>query len=79
MSISRQSIEELKKVAKISDFILESTQGKVRGEKGMAICPFHGEKTPSMSFTDNENLFHCFGCKEGGDIYKFVQEIIISN
>jgi len=75
MSISRQSIEELKKVAKISDFILESTQGKVRGEKGMAICPFHGEKTPSMSFTDNENLFHCFGCKEGGDIYKFVQEI----
>ena len=75
MSISRQSIEELKKIAKISDFILESTTGKVRGEKGMAICPFHGEKTPSMSFTDNENLFHCFGCKEGGDIYKFVQEI----
>ena len=75
MSISRQSIEELKKLAKISDFILESTTGKVRGEKGMAICPFHGEKTPSMSFTDNENLFHCFGCKEGGDIYKFVQEI----
>ena len=75
MSISRQSIEELKNLAKISDFILESTTGKVRGEKGMAICPFHGEKTPSMSFTDNENLFHCFGCKEGGDIYKFVQEI----
>ena len=75
MSISRQSIEELKKVAKISDFILESTTGKLRGEKGMAICPFHGEKTPSMSFTDSENLFHCFGCKEGGDLYKFVQEI----
>ena len=75
MSISRQSIEDLKKVAKISDFILESTTGKLRGEKGMAICPFHGEKTPSMSFTDSENLFHCFGCKEGGDLYKFVQEI----
>ena len=75
MSISRQSIEELKKVAKISDFVLESTTGKLRGEKGMAICPFHGEKTPSMSFTDSENLFHCFGCKEGGDLYKFVQEI----
>ena len=75
MSISRQSIEELKRVAKISDFILESTTGKLRGEKGMAICPFHGEKTPSMSFTDSENLFHCFGCKEGGDLYKFVQEI----
>ena len=75
MSISRQSIEELKRVAKISDFILESTSGKLRGDKGMALCPFHGEKTASMSFTDNENLFHCFGCKEGGDVYKFVQEI----
>jgi len=75
MSISRQSIEELKRVAKISDFILESTTGKLRGDRGMALCPFHGEKTPSMSFTDGENLFHCFGCKEGGDVYKFVQEI----
>tara|TARA_B100000131_G_scaffold143795_1_gene139921 strand:+ start:10942 stop:12618 length:1677 start_codon:yes stop_codon:yes gene_type:complete len=75
MSISRQSIEELKRVAKISDFILESTTGKLRGDKGMALCPFHGEKTASMSFTNVENLFHCFGCKEGGDIYKFVQEI----
>ena len=75
MSISRQSIEELKRVAKISDFILESTTGKLRGDRGMALCPFHGEKTASMSFTNGENLFHCFGCKEGGDIYKFVQEI----
>ena len=41
----------------------------------MALCPFHGEKTASMSFTDVENLFHCFGCKMGGDIYKYVQEI----
>ena len=75
MSISRQSIEELKRVAKISDFILESTTGKLRGDKGMALCTFHGEKTASMSFTNGENFFHCFGCKEGGDIYKFVQEI----
>ena len=37
----------------------------------MALCPFHGEKTASMSFTDEDNLFHCFGCKEGGDIYKY--------
>ncbi len=75
MSISRQSIEDLKKISKISDFILEATTGKVRGERGMALCPFHGEKTPSLSFTDSNNLYHCFGCKEGGDIYKFVQEI----
>ena len=75
MGIARQSIEDLKKRSKISDFILATTSGKLRGTKGMALCPFHGEKTASMSFTDVENLFHCFGCKEGGDIFKYVQEI----
>lgn len=75
MGITRQSIEDLKKRSKISDFILATTSGKLRGTKGMALCPFHGEKTASMSFTDVENLFHCFGCKEGGDIFKYVQEI----
>ena len=64
-----------KKRSKISDFVLSTTTGKLRGTKGMALCPFHGEKTASMSFTDVENLFHCFGCKMGGDIYKYVQEI----
>ena len=75
MGISKQSIEDLKKRSKISDFVLSTTTGKLRGTKGMALCPFHGEKTASMSFTDVENLFHCFGCKMGGDVYKYVQEI----
>ena len=75
MGISKDSIETLKLKSKISDFILSSTTGKLRGNKGMALCPFHGEKTASMSFTDEENLFHCFGCKEGGDIFKYVQLI----
>jgi DNA primase len=75
MGIAKDSIESLKLKAKISDFVLSSTTGKIRGNKGMALCPFHGEKTASMSFTDEENLFHCFGCKEGGDIFKYVQLI----
>ena len=75
MGISKQSIEDLKTKSKISDFILSSTTGKLRGNKGMALCPFHGEKTASMSFTDEENLFHCFGCKEGGDVFKYIQLI----
>ena len=75
MGIAKDSIESLKLKARISDFVLTSTSGKLRGNKGMAICPFHGEKTASMSFTDEENLFHCFGCKEGGDIFKYVQLI----
>ena len=55
MGIARQSIEDLKKRSKISDFILSTTSGTLRGTKGMALCPFHGEKTASMSFTDVEN------------------------
>ena len=62
MGISTQSIDDLRNRSKISDFILSSTTGKIRGSKGMALCPFHGEKTASMSFTDEDNLFHCFGC-----------------
>lgn len=75
MGIAKNSIEDLKKRTKISDFILSTTTGKLRGSKGMALCPFHGEKTASMSFTDVENLFHCFGCKMGGDVFKYIQEI----
>ena len=75
MGVARNSIEDLKKRTKISDFILSTTTGKLRGSKGMALCPFHGEKTASMSFTDVENLFHCFGCKMGGDVFKYIQEI----
>ena len=75
MSISKNSIEDLRKSSKISDFVMSTTTGKLRGLKGMALCPFHGEKTASMSFTDTENLFHCFGCKEGGDIFHYVQLI----
>ena len=56
MGIAKDSIESLKLKAKISDFVLSSTTGKIRGNKGMALCPFHGEKTASMSFTDEENL-----------------------
>ena len=51
MGISKQSIDDLKKRSKISDFVLSTTTGKLRGNKGMALCPFHGEKTASMSFT----------------------------
>ena len=50
MGIARQSIEDLKKRSKISDFILATTSGKLRGTKGMALCPFHGEKNCKYEF-----------------------------
>lgn len=44
---------------------------KVKGKK--AICPFHEDKDPSLSFDVPKQLFHCFGCKKSGDIITFVQ------
>ena len=40
----------------------------------MAVCPFHQEKTPSLSLDPARGLYHCFGCGKGGDVFTFVQE-----
>ena len=59
MGIARQSIEDLKKRSKISDFILSTTSGKLRGTKGMALCPFHGEKTASCLLYTSDAADDC--------------------
>lgn len=41
------------------------------GRDGMALCPFHGEKTPSMKIYPGDRGFYCFGCGAGGDVIKF--------
>ena len=50
-----------------------TTVRKVRGAV-KALCPFHAEKTPSMSIDPARGLYHCFGCGVGGDVFTFVQE-----
>ena len=46
---------------------------KARGARLLGLCPFHEEKTPSFSVDPKAQLFYCFGCHTGGDIFKFVQ------
>lgn len=43
-----------------------------RIHKGKWLCPFHDDKTPSMSISDKKNVFYCFSCGTGGDIFTFV-------
>ena len=45
-----------------------------KGGKYWACCPFHNEKTPSFTVNEDEGFFYCFGCKEAGDVIKFVQK-----
>lgn len=45
-----------------------------KGKSWWGLCPFHNEKTPSFSVSEDKQLYHCFGCGVGGDVIKFVQE-----
>ena len=73
--ISEEKIAEIKQVAKISDFISPYVSLKRRGRSITGLCPFHAEKTPSFSVNDERGFFHCFGCGEGGNVFKFLMKI----
>ena len=65
----------LKEKSDIVDVIGSYVALDKKGGQYWACCPFHHEKTPSFAVTHDEQFYHCFGCKESGDVIKFVQEI----
>ncbi len=66
----------LKQQADIVRVIGEYVRLKRAGAQNYSgLCPFHGEKTPSFSVHASRQFFHCFGCGESGDVYKFLQRI----
>jgi len=70
----REDIERVRSATNIVDLVDSVTTVRKRGRSVKAICPFHQEKTASMSIDVARGLYHCFGCGVGGDIFKFVQE-----
>lgn len=70
----RGDIDRVREATDIVDLISEVTKVKKSGRSYMAVCPFHEEKTPSMSVDRARGLYHCFGCGKGGDIFEFVKE-----
>ena len=65
----------LKQKSDIIDVIRSYVALDKKGGQYWACCPFHHEKTPSFAVSEDEQFYHCFGCKESGDVIKFVQEI----
>lgn len=58
----------------IVDIVGETVKLTRKGNRYWGLCPFHAEKTPSFSVTPDRNMFYCFGCHAGGDIFSFVMK-----
>ncbi len=72
MAFPDSFVEEVRRVADIVRVISEHVALKKMGTSWKGLCPFHQEKTPSFNVRQEPAVFHCFGCGEGGDVFKFV-------
>ncbi|MBI5505099.1 MAG: DNA primase [Deltaproteobacteria bacterium] len=70
--IPDDKIAEIRQAARMSEFVSPYVSLKRRGRSLLGLCPFHGEKSPSFSVSDEGGFFHCFGCGAGGNVFKFV-------
>ncbi len=73
VAYQQTDIERVRAATNIVELLEGVTTVKKTGRTYKAICPFHQEKTPSLSIDVAQGLFHCFGCGVGGDVFKFVQ------
>ena len=75
MGIVDEDVQRVRDDADIVDVIGRYVALKKTGRQFMALCPFHGEKTPSLSVSPDKGVFYCFGCQRHGDAISFVREI----
>jgi DNA primase len=72
--ISPATLDRIRAASDIVEVIGGYLRLKRAGSNFVALCPFHQEKTPSFNVNPRRQIFHCFGCHKGGDVFRFVQE-----
>jgi DNA primase len=71
---SSATLEQIRAASDIVDVIGSYLPLKRAGANFVALCPFHKEKSPSFNVNPHRQIFHCFGCHKGGDVFAFVKE-----
>lgn len=72
---SDEIIEEVRQTNDIVDIISQYVHLKRSGRNFFGLCPFHNEKSPSFSVSPDKQIFHCFGCGVGGNVFTFLMKI----
>lgn len=75
MRYSPEKIDEIRAATDIVDLIGSYVRLKKRGKNFVGLCPFHTEKTPSFNVSPERQMFHCFGCGVGGNVFTFLMEL----
>ncbi len=75
MASGNDWIDRLRESVDIVDVVGDYVSLKPKGHRHWACCPFHNEKTPSFSVDSRTQMFYCFGCHKGGNVYTFVMEM----
>ena len=72
--IPEDKLAEIRQAADIVEIIAESVLLKKSGKNFLGLCPFHSEKTPSFTVSPDKQIFHCFGCGAGGNVFSFIMK-----
>ncbi|MGX7418776.1 DNA primase [Carnobacterium gallinarum] len=75
MRIPEETVNQIRQGTNIVDVVSQYVQLKKSGKNLFGFCPFHEERTPSFSVAEEKQIFHCFSCGRGGNVFTFLMEV----